>query len=557
MRRYRLFVLAIFLFTLCASPAKGQERGDPVANALAEGNDFLKQRDYDRALAAYRKGDKLSHHTCADCFLGIFRVDRELGDLQAALDDVKQAVKAAGSDQAKASQAHLARGTLLAQMAWKPNDKKLREAESEARQALALAPEMGIAHFDLGKILLRQERDSEGIVELKTYLATADVNPKSALEARRIIANPIRGREPFAPDFSFVTLEGERLSNAAVRGKVVLFDFWGAWCPYCRESVPVLLNVQKKYRDRPFQIVGVSSDEDEKLWKSFLASHHMDWPEYLDSSSAVRQAFEINSFPTLILLDRDGVITYNQSGWSPMLPMELEEAINKALKRPSNPTVLAAAAASMPEEPAPGRAPDANLTGTRKLAKNPPDVGASAENDVVSGNVYRDEVVGFSYRLPQNWVVAAPEIVRAAAENSKADFRAKFLEQHPGQDATKISIATVVFYASQSGQGDGRQLFAPCVRISVLPWNRPSISLGEVKAWQERSAPAGWSFSQGPEEYNLKDQQFFRTDFVNADQSHPLFASQIVTVTHGHLLRVEILSLDKEELGRLSLSFNS
>src|SRR5205814_3426222 len=50
----------------------------------------------------------------------------------------------------------------------------------------------------------------------------------------------IRARTPFAPRFSFTTHDNQAVSNASLRGKVVLMDFWGTWCPPCRESVPIL-----------------------------------------------------------------------------------------------------------------------------------------------------------------------------------------------------------------------------------------------------------------------------------------------------------------------------
>jgi len=134
-----------------------------VAKALAQGDAFLKQRDFDNALGAYHKADKLSHHTCAECYLRMFKADRQLGNLDSALNDAKEAAKAAGNDKSIAAQAHLIRSSLLAQMASKPSDKKLKEAEAEARQALTLAPEMASTHLILGKILIRQERDTEGI----------------------------------------------------------------------------------------------------------------------------------------------------------------------------------------------------------------------------------------------------------------------------------------------------------------------------------------------------------------------------------------------------------
>ncbi|HXX21982.1 MAG TPA: redoxin family protein [Terriglobia bacterium] len=552
MRRYRIFLLAIFFLTLYAKPIRGQQLSDPVAKALAEGEVFRKQRDYDRALSAYRKADKLSHHTCADCFIGMFRVDRELGNLQAALDDIKEAVKAAGDDKSKAAEAHLLRSALLARMASKPNDKKLREAESEVRQVLALAPGLAVAHLNLGMILIRQERDSEGILELKTYLAAPDADLKARREARRIIADPIRGREPFAPDFSFVTLEGESLSNAALRGKVVLFDFWGTWCPVCRESLPMVLSLRKKYRDRPFQIVGVNSDEDEQAWKRFIASNHMDWPEFLDSSNALRQAFDVNAYPTFIIVDRDGVITYNRSGWSPDMQGEMEEVINKALKKPSNPAVLAAATASVPEEPAPNSQPETNLSETSKLASNAPGTGTSAGTGAMSGNVYRNDVLGFSLQLPPNWVVAAPEIVGAAAEKAEAVTRAKFLEQHPEQGSSiRLNIPKVVFYASQSGQGDGQRLSIPCVRISAMPWTNSRVTLDEVKNHAMGRLPPGMTVTRGPEGYIENGRGFLRMEAVSSSSNPHIYLWRTVTVSNGQLLTQEVLATDQQDLERL------
>jgi thiol-disulfide isomerase/thioredoxin len=536
-------------------PATSQGQGDAISKAVAEGDGFLKQKDFDNALSAYRKGDKLSHHTCADCFLGMLRVERAVGNLPAALDDAKQAVKAAGDDKAKAAQAHLLRGALLARMASKPNDKKLKEAEVEMREVLTLAPGLAIAHLNLGKILIRQERDSEGSLELKSYLAAPDSNPKSVLEARRIIANPIRGREPFAPDFSFVSLEGESLSNPALRGKVVLFDFWGTWCPPCRESIPMVLNLHKKYRDRPFQIVGVSSDDDEQRWKHFIAANHMDWSEYLDSSDVVRESFEINSYPTFVVVDRDGVITYSQSGWSPDVQSELEDAINKALKKPSNPAVLAAEAASALEATAPKSQPDASLTSTQQPAPNSPDSGASRAPGVTAGNVYRNEDLGFSYHMPPNWVATAPEIIQAASEKTQAELREKFIEQHPEQGASlRLKIPNVVFYASASGQGDGQRIYFPCVRISLLPSSSFAATLDAIKASAEKMLPPGTTLVRVPEEYTVNGQQFLRMDIVNSSATLPVWVSRVVTITHGQLLFLEHFATGQQELERLAVS---
>ncbi|MGA8072321.1 MAG: redoxin family protein [Candidatus Acidiferrales bacterium] len=334
-------VFAFVLAAVFAALLFAQTPSDPFSQAMAQGNLYFSHRKYELALDAYHKADKLAHHDSAACYLRIVAVERKLGDFSAALDAAKHAEKVAGDDKKTAIQAHLIRATLHAQMSGKPTDKKLKEAEQEIRDALALDPTQPLSQFDLGKVLLKQERDAEGVAELKKFLEMPGADDRSIAEARDMIVAPIRAREPFAPDFSFTTRENQKLSNAALRGKVVLFDFWGTWCPPCRESIPTIRDINKHYADRGLQIVGVSSDSDEAVWRTFIEAQHMDWSEYIDLSGSVLKAFEIDSFPTYVLLDKDGVIRFRQSGFGDMTRGELEEAINKTLKRAPDPKLAA------------------------------------------------------------------------------------------------------------------------------------------------------------------------------------------------------------------------
>jgi thiol-disulfide isomerase/thioredoxin len=333
--------LALVFAAIFAAPLIAQSPPDPVSQAIAQGDLYFSRRRYEPALDAYHKADKLAHHNSAACYLKIASVERRLGDFSEALDAAKHAEKVAGDDKKLAAQAHLVRGTLLAQMAGKPADKKLREAEQEIRDALALDPAHPLAQYDLGYVLLKQERDAEGIAELNKYLVMPGADARSIALARDMIANPIRAREPFAPDFSFTTRENQRLSNAALRGKVVLLDFWGTWCPPCRESIPTMRDLNKKFAEKGFQLVGVSSDSDENVWRTFIEAQHMSWLEYIDLSGDVQKVFEVDSFPTYILLDKDGVIRFRKSGFDMVTGVELEEAINKNLKRAPDPKLSA------------------------------------------------------------------------------------------------------------------------------------------------------------------------------------------------------------------------
>src|SRR5438128_4241339 len=295
MTRFLKFLVTI----LIAAPGVRAQSGEDALNkVMAQGELFESKHKYELALEAYHKADKLAHHESANCYLKLAQVERKLGDFSSALDDTKKAIKVAGDDKPTAIKAYTIRAILLVRQSGKPTDKKLKEAEEDMRQAIALDSEQALSHFNLGTILMKQERDADGIAELNQALATPGLDLRTAAEARKFIASPIRAREPFAPDFNFVTKENQQVSNAALRGKVVLLDFWGTWCPPCRESVPTMKNVKKRFAGKGFELIGISSDDDEDVWRTFIESKQMDWHEYIDLSGDVLQAFNIDSFPT-------------------------------------------------------------------------------------------------------------------------------------------------------------------------------------------------------------------------------------------------------------------
>jgi peroxiredoxin/outer membrane biosynthesis protein TonB len=326
-----------------------------VQASLMQGRAFIQHGDYLKAIGAFEKADKTSHHTCASCLMELFEAQRKAGYVVDALDTAKKAVKEAGDDKALAAKAHLVRGVLLSEMATKASDKKHAEAEDEMRQAIRLNPADALAHYDLGFELMKAGRDADGIAELKTYLASNGADPRLMEKVKEMIGDPRRAREPFAPDFSFTSVEGQTISLGSLRGKVGLLDFWGTWCPPCRESIPTMVRLNKEFAGQAVEILGISSDRDEQAWRAFIAKNQMTWPEYLDSSGAMQNTFGVDSFPTYIVLNRDGVIRFRQSGFGDDTGMRLEDAIKKALKeKPETGGGATPATSSATESPSDG-----------------------------------------------------------------------------------------------------------------------------------------------------------------------------------------------------------
>jgi thiol-disulfide isomerase/thioredoxin len=553
-------ILSLLLAPLASLSLAAQESSDPVSQALAQGDLYQSKRKYELALDAYHKADKLSHHSSAASYLKLSLVERKLGDFSSALGDAKRALKVAGDNKTAALQAHLVRATLLTQMAGKPTDKKLQEAEEELRQALALDSTNAIAHLDLGMVLLRQERDAEGIPELNTFVSSPNTDSRSVAEARLVIANPIRARTPFAPHFSFTTHENQNVSNASLRGKVVLLDFWGTWCPPCRESVPILRDLNKKYAGKPFQLVGISSDNDEDVWKTFIQAQHMDWSEYIDLSDEVLQVFKIESFPTYIVLDKDGVIRFRQSGLGEYTQGELADAINKALKRESEPKLAAAAAAEEPPmsaSNASSAAPSAGDSGKPATDSSTSLFGIEASS--ISGNVYKNDALSMSYEFPRGWIAAKPESLHVLNERSEAGAKAAVLQQHPElADSLRFSTPKIVFYASRKGDGDGQRLGLPSLRISVTPSRLDSVRLSIFQQMMDHMAVAsGLKLFAQASEYTVNKHQFLRADFERSSGGTYVYQSYVQTLSEDYLLTIEIFASSPDELQQVAASLQS
>ena len=135
------------------------------------------------------------------------------------------------------------------------------------------------------------------------------------------------------PNYVAVSLEGDSVSLAGQRGKVVLFNVWATWCHPCREEIPELRALHAKYRDRGLELVGVSVDasgEDEAI-RAFMKDFEMAYPVWRDPDERVSTQFLLIGVPATFLIDREGVLRWKKVG--PIQPGDaaLVAAIEQAL----------------------------------------------------------------------------------------------------------------------------------------------------------------------------------------------------------------------------------
>lgn len=125
------------------------------------------------------------------------------------------------------------------------------------------------------------------------------------------------------------TLDGQPLTLERFQGKVLLVDFWATWCPPCVQTVPGLVAAYNKFRDKGFEIVGISFDEEKDKLDAFIKDNAMPWPQYYDGKgwqNEVGTVYGIQSIPAMYLLDKSGNVVATDLHGN-LLEKELEKLL--------------------------------------------------------------------------------------------------------------------------------------------------------------------------------------------------------------------------------------
>lgn len=142
----------------------------------------------------------------------------------------------------------------------------------------------------------------------------------------RVLRPHYRNQHSFAaaPDLALVDLDGVTIHLTALKGKVVLVNFWAAWCTPCAEEVPQFIALQQKYQGRGLQIIGISIDDDEGQLRNFYRKYKMNYP-VAPGDLAVENAFHgILGLPATFVIDRDQRIHAKHEGSTNFQALEAE-----------------------------------------------------------------------------------------------------------------------------------------------------------------------------------------------------------------------------------------
>jgi len=139
--------------------------------------------------------------------------------------------------------------------------------------------------------------------------ADKGVNPASVI---RFARNPTP-----VPPFLVNDLDGNVVSTAALRGKVVVLNFWATWCPPCRDEIPEMVELANRYKDR-LVIVGVSMDDDPPSSVKAFAKHAgINYPIIMGSRRITQEYGDVPALPTSFVVDTNGNIVQKHVGLYP------------------------------------------------------------------------------------------------------------------------------------------------------------------------------------------------------------------------------------------------
>jgi peroxiredoxin len=120
-----------------------------------------------------------------------------------------------------------------------------------------------------------------------------------------------------APPFTLGARGGKDVSLAQFKGQVVMLNFWASWCGPCRQEMPLLEDIYKKYNKLGFTLLGVNVEPDSNAANDWLKQTPVSFPILYDKESKVSKLYDVLGMPSTVIIDRAGRIRVLHRGYKP------------------------------------------------------------------------------------------------------------------------------------------------------------------------------------------------------------------------------------------------
>jgi len=183
---------------------------------------------------------------------------------------------------------------------------EIEERIAELARANPTEPRAVSLKLGRAKLMLRFDHE-KGLATLQDLISGPDQNLADAARAQLLKAQMIG--KPV--DLQFTALDGSAIDLRALRGSIVLVDFWASWCPDCIRDLPAVRRTYQKYKEKGFAVLGISLDKDEQALSNFVAKKLIPWPQYFDGRGWENQyatKYGVRAIPEMWLINQRGEV---------------------------------------------------------------------------------------------------------------------------------------------------------------------------------------------------------------------------------------------------------
>jgi thiol-disulfide isomerase/thioredoxin len=315
---------------LVAQTAPGYQSNPKFVSAIAEAKQLTGKRQYEFAIDAYKKANKIAAGKDADCLEKLYSLQLKIGSYKDAAGTAA-ALEAVAASPGDKSDAESRRGQALYLQAGDKNKTDLLTASDAAfKAAISDYPKNATALYLDGQVLARLGQTDAAREQFKACLNCITPKDPSYVRAKHFAENPALSLQKMAPAFTVTALDGSTFNLDEMGGRVVLIDFWATWCGPCNEELPHMKKIAKEFAGQPLVIISVSWDSDETKWKNFINKNEMTWMQYRDADHRLSNIFGVQAIPHYFTIDSDGVLTAEMLGEGSDVEGKLKKLVARA-----------------------------------------------------------------------------------------------------------------------------------------------------------------------------------------------------------------------------------